>query len=243
MLDIHKANDVQLTLVENFLHRMTSEQLTTCMCCGAQLQTLFLLPCACQICTECVNSDTHQCLSCGKHFDVDDFQRLQPGIVYEWKWNIVEAEKERERERTMAESLRLVQNVDNADEEINGEHVQIELNRNIRHNQNPRRVRNEPHVCKYPDVYVDGKCTICSNMHLCNFMEDRTCTICHSQAEDCPEDESKAFYITKKLLKRWSDYRDRGVDSLTGERKRPLKVLIFTQFQVCLFTESRSKLY
>lgn len=44
MKDKHGANEVELTVVGNFLYRMTTEQLSGCMVCGLQLQTLFLLP-------------------------------------------------------------------------------------------------------------------------------------------------------------------------------------------------------
>ena len=40
----HGASAIELTLVTNLLHRMTTEQLSGCMVCGLQLQTLFLLP-------------------------------------------------------------------------------------------------------------------------------------------------------------------------------------------------------
>eukprot|EP00957_Ditylum_brightwellii_P164711 12540775-Ditylum_brightwellii.AAC.1 len=94
--DIHNADDVKITVVNNFLHRVTTEQLSSCMCCGIQLQTLFVMPCADLVCTECINSKTTSCPVCCKPFDADDFQRLQPGLVYEWKWNLIDTEKERE---------------------------------------------------------------------------------------------------------------------------------------------------
>ena len=80
MKEQHRASPVTLTLVENFLHRMTTEQLSSCMSCGLQLQTLFLLPCACTICTECIACDTIACPICEKRFDPDDFQLLQVGL-------------------------------------------------------------------------------------------------------------------------------------------------------------------
>lgn len=234
MREIHNADDVKITLVENFLHRMTSEQKSSCMCCGAELQTMFLLPCACQICTECMNPQIENCLSCGEKFDIDDFQRLQPGLDYRWKWNIIEAQEERERRRMTAESLRsgvgvgtpVHNNIPNQinEDTNNVENMPLELRRFARR-------RNEPHLCVYPEIYRDGKCKFCSEIHPCNFMIQKNCDICHATAEDCPKDESKAFYITNKLLELYSTYKSRGVDVLTGNQKRPLKVIIFTQFQ------------
>ncbi len=49
MRDTHGADEVQMIRVENFLRRMTNEELSSCMCCGSQLQTLLLFPCACQV--------------------------------------------------------------------------------------------------------------------------------------------------------------------------------------------------
>lgn len=62
-------------------------------------------------------------------------------------------------------------------------------------------------------------------------MKQEQCDVCHCNAEDCPKGESKAYYITNKLENLWSHYRHRGNDIVTGKEKRPLKVLIFTQFQ------------
>ena len=246
MRDQHSADDIKISLVENFLHRMTTEQLTGCMCCGIQLQTLFLLPCGCQICTECVTPKTNQCGVCQIDFDVDDFQRLQPGLVYTWKWNIVEAQKEREQARMLAESLESLRNVSNRREEANGNGQVPILNEHPDNNhgaevavpgippriQNRRRRRNEAHICQYLDVYLDGKCKICGEIHQCTLMNEKSqCSVCHCNAEDCPQDESKAYYITNKLVQLWSTYQNRGTDEMTGEAKRPLKVIIFTQFQ------------
>jgi SNF2 family DNA or RNA helicase len=223
----HGADTIKLTLVENFMHRMTTEQLSSCMCCGLQLQTLFLIPCGCQICTECVTSQTTSCPACHTEFDVDDFQRLQPGLEYNWKWNIVEDQKKREQARMLAEAL------DETRQRETGNQHQGEVdnvNRNV--NNTRRRFRkNQPHVCEYSSAYADGKCKLCGELHLCTLIESQECNICNCKAEDCPEEESKAYYITNKLIKLLAMYQNRGTHDLTGEAKRPLKVIIFTQFQ------------
>ncbi len=231
MQNEHGADKIKMTLVENFLHRMTTEQLSSCMCCGLQLQTLFLLPCGCQICTECVTPTTSQCPGCHDEFDADDFQRLQPGLEYTWKWNIIEAQKEREQARMLAQALEATRQrgseTNSAQQEgINPEPFPFPI-------VNRRRQfrKNHPHVCKYSSVYSDGKCKLCGELHLCSFMETRKCTVCNCEAEECPEEESKSYYITMKLSDLISVYENRGTHEITGEMKRPLKVIIFTQFQ------------
>ena len=239
----HKVDELKMSKVEKFLTRMTTEELSVCGCCGVELQTLFLLPCTCQICTECMNPSTNQCVSCKKEFDIDDFQILQPGLEYTWKWNLVEAQKQREESQNMEESVRaslsigqerrpnLWQHnnaVQNADQGENDNNQGAPRNRL---QQQRRRRRNEPHVCTYPDIHAGGTCKICFEIHPCNFMQRKKCDICHNVAEECPKEESKAFYIIEKLLNLWSLYQNRGIDIMTGKDKRPLKVLIFTQFQ------------
>lgn len=239
----HKVDERKISKVEKFLTRMTTEELSVCGCCGIELQTLFLLPCACQICTECMNPSTNQCVSCKKEFDIDDFQRLQPGLDYTWKWNITEAQKQREETQNMEQSIReslitgqerrpnLWQDNNAGHNADHGENNNDQGAPRNRLQQQRRRRRNEPHVCIYPDIYGDGRCKICFETHPCNFMQRHKCDICHNVAEECPKEESKAFYIIEKLLNLWSLYQHRGIDIVTGKEKRPLKVLIFTQFQ------------
>jgi hypothetical protein len=242
MRELHSVGSFKMTLVENFLHRMTSEQNSSCMCCGVDLQTLFLLPCACQICTECMTPSTETCPSCNVPFDIDDFQRLQPGLDYKWKWNIIEAQEERQRQQVIAQSLHpeTNSNSSNNNQRSNEESFNLEndLNRlNGMHQVQRIRRKNEPHVCVYPNIHSDGKCKICFEIHQCNFMQhiggkvNANCKVCHALSEDCPPDESKAFYITNKILILWTQYQHRGIDTGTLKQKRPLKIIIFSQFQ------------
>jgi len=94
LLEGHGVKGVKLDVVRNFLHRAVTEQLSSCHCCGLQLSTLMVIPCGDLVCTECLDGKTTSCPVCDKSFDADDFQRLQPGIVYEWKWNLEEAKKQ-----------------------------------------------------------------------------------------------------------------------------------------------------
>jgi hypothetical protein len=228
----HGADKIKNTLVENFLHRMTTEQLSSCMCCGLQLQTLFLLPCGCQICTECVTPNTSSCLACHAEFDADDFQRLQPGLDYTWKWNIIEAQKEREQARMLAEALEATHQREDGNQNAQQEGNNPAALRGEIINRGRRRMRkNQPHVCEYSSVYLDGKCKLCGELHLCTLIGTRQCVVCNCEAEDCPEEESKAYYIANKLINLLSVYQNRGTHEITGDAKRPLKVIIFTQFQ------------
>ena len=80
-------------------------------------------------------------------------------------------------------------------------------------------------------LVTDGRCTICKKEHYeCFMLEREYCAVCKAPAEDCPKEESKPFYITNKLLQLWKDYKNRGLEH-NGKEKRPLKVLIFSQFR------------
>ena len=76
----HGATPTSLIAVRNFLDQATRSEATSCMSCGIQLQTLLILPCAHLICTHCINNKTKECIICENNFDIDDFQRLQPGF-------------------------------------------------------------------------------------------------------------------------------------------------------------------
>eukprot|EP00555_Chaetoceros_dichaeta_P014105 CAMPEP_0198251466 /NCGR_PEP_ID=MMETSP1447-20131203/2291_1 /TAXON_ID=420782 /ORGANISM="Chaetoceros dichaeta, Strain CCMP1751" /LENGTH=548 /DNA_ID=CAMNT_0043936495 /DNA_START=50 /DNA_END=1696 /DNA_ORIENTATION=- len=251
----HGANEVELTVVGNFLHRMTTEQLSGCMVCGLQLQTLFLLPCGCQICTECVNSKTTHCPACEKGFDADDFQLLQPGLDYIWKWNIELAKKMREDAARLRqiynEAIRqgVGENPHNmwafgqGPDQNNNPAVIDEPPRNVHDPQQigyPRRRINIEHQCIFPTVYTDGKCTICREIHLeCNLIKEGSqCSVCHCVSEDCPKDESKAHYVTTKLLRLYiTDHKGKLFPPTSspqlGEARR-LKVILFSQFRQIL---------
>ena len=80
-------------------------------------------------------------------------------------------------------------------------------------------------------VVTDGKCLLCKREHYDCFMLERDkCEVCHAPSEDCPKEETKPYYIVNKLGQLWGEYKNRGL-GLDGEEKRPLKVLIFSQFR------------
>jgi hypothetical protein len=77
--DEHGADDTTRGVVNNFIWRCVNGELSGCQDCGVQLQTLFVLPCGHLVCPECIDSETTFCPVCDAPFDIDDFQRLQPG--------------------------------------------------------------------------------------------------------------------------------------------------------------------
>lgn len=232
----HGSDDITITLVEIFLSRMTNEQLSSCMACGIQLQTLFLLPCGCQICTECVTPTTKKCLVCNRDFDVDKFQKLQPGLEYKWKWNI-ETQKNDVQTSFFSQSLEHIQHYHHAldqNQDIHMDGIRNDVEEPIADPVAPqrgiRRRRNDDHACRFTPIYRNGKCLICFQPHQCVLHEILECKICHNKAEECPQKESKAFYIINKLQYLWYQYKNRG-NTPSGDPKRPLKVLIFSQFR------------
>ncbi len=102
---LHNLDDVKVAVVDNYLKRATTGELSSCMSCGLQLQTLFVVPCGCLICTEDIDSETSICPNCEQPFDVDDFQRLQPGLIYEWSLSLKEEALKRESEEALRRQL------------------------------------------------------------------------------------------------------------------------------------------
>jgi hypothetical protein len=50
--DLHQVDDDRMKMARNFLRRMNTNQTSSCMRCGLNMQTLLLLPCTCFLCTE-----------------------------------------------------------------------------------------------------------------------------------------------------------------------------------------------
>ena len=101
--DHHKLSDVKVSVIKNYLSRAQSGGLSSCMVCGFQLSTLLLMPCGDLICTECMTNTTAACLVCGSAFDTDEFQELQPGLDYTWRWNVEEEKKLRKARAALAQ--------------------------------------------------------------------------------------------------------------------------------------------
>jgi hypothetical protein len=76
-----------LAKVARFTSNVRTGRMSTCDRCGIRLELLLLMPrCFHLLCCACMAPPTTPaCAACGTAFDVDDFQRLQPGISMRWK--------------------------------------------------------------------------------------------------------------------------------------------------------------
>ncbi len=85
---LHGAQEIDLARIAGFMRRVTCGELSSCQSCGGPFQILLITPCSHTVCTECVDQSCSSiCAVCHKRVDIDDFQRLQPGFVLQWKWN------------------------------------------------------------------------------------------------------------------------------------------------------------
>ena len=234
--DIHNVGDTTVNLVNNFIYRCTNGELSGCQKCGVQLQTLFVIPCGHLVCPECIDSKTTTCPVCDTPFDIDDFQRLQPGIDFQFNSNMEEEKRIRESSLALSRALSSPSSNGVVDLEANEEQGVIE-------NQITSRRHKKGETCIYSREHNDGKCIICREEHFdCNFMNpEKKCYICHKYAEEVPEYASKAKYVVDKLI----DLRDnfhgpvspaavrlfRTRDDPESVSRRPLKVIVFSQFR------------
>lgn len=241
----HNLDDVKVQVVNNFIHRAQAAELSGCHCCGVQLQTLFVIPCGHLVCTECMDNKTISCPICEKSFDVDDFQRLQPGLDNQFCLNLQEEKKEREKQHALKRAL--------ADSTGPGRAIEIdgveEIEANASTNTHAAQRHKRGESCIYSSLHRDGKCKICREEHFdCNFMNsEQQCSVCLKSAEKCPDYASKSKYVINKLLQlRNKDFTDgcsgecnvspmaarlfakRGSNHTTH---RPLKAIVFSQFR------------
>jgi SNF2 family DNA or RNA helicase len=104
------------------------------------------------------------------------------------------------------------------------------------------------HHCVYNPKDANGECELCWKEHdFCNLMtKSNRCEVCYRKAETCPTSETKSFYVVQKLLKLHESNQQRqqsilaaASESLINEgfplkEKRPLKVIVFSQFRKVL---------
>ena len=216
--------------IREYMHAAETENLGQCSCCSMNLSVLLIMCCCGSlVCTECMDSTTTSCLQCGKHFDVDEFQRFQPGFVNTWKSNI--------KPKRARASPALPATAINGDSAVD-ESRSTQANENggvndIIHQEPPRprtRKYGDGHVCSFRDddfgFCGDGRCILCREEHQsCNMLnEGKRCQECGRRAQDCPEDSSKAYHICSRLLDLIPTWRQSG-------QHRPLKVIVFSQFR------------
>jgi len=234
--DVHKVNDTSINLVNNFIYRCTNGELSGCQQCGIQLQTLFVIPCGHLVCPECIDSETTSCPVCETPFDADDFQRLQPGIDFQFCPNLEEEKKDRESKRSLSRAFSSPNNI----AEVN---LEEEEEREVDESHTRSRRHKKGEECEYSREYSDGKCKICREEHFdCNFDNaEQRCNTCFKYAEEVPDYASKAKYVVDKLIELRSSFQGsvspaavrffgkRG--DLKSMNRRPLKAIVFSQFR------------
>eukprot|EP00903_Cladosiphon_okamuranus_P012127 g11378.t1 len=104
--DLHAVGAVDLRRIDNFINRATMGEVSSCQGCGEPLQLLHVTPCAHLVCVDCVDCVTNACRVCGSPYDIDDFQRIQPGFELKWMYNIREQERLHQQRRVAARLAR-----------------------------------------------------------------------------------------------------------------------------------------
>ena len=95
--EIHNLDEVKVTCVNNFIYWVQNPDLSGYHACGLMLQTLLLITWGCLVCAECIDNKTTSCPIYQKLFDIDDFQRLQPGLDLQWSLNLQEEKEEHKK--------------------------------------------------------------------------------------------------------------------------------------------------
>ena len=243
--EIHNLDDVKVQVVNNFIYRAQSGELSSCHHCGIQLQTLFVIPCGHLVCVECMNNRTRSCPCCSAPFDVDDFQRLQPGLDNQFCLNIKEEQKEREKKYALRRAF--ADSTGPAGMISSDELEDLEVESNAAPTVRQARSHKRGESCVYSPHRLDGKCTICREEHFdCNFMSDQQCSVCFKFAENCPNYASKAKHVIDKLIQLKSNEFDDGSKRCNtspmaarlfakcrnnNSTHRPLKAIAFSQFR------------
>mmetsp|Transcript_33377 Transcript_33377/g.80752 ORF Transcript_33377/g.80752 Transcript_33377/m.80752 type:complete len:1956 (-) Transcript_33377:162-6029(-) len=226
----------KLASVQQYLSRAVTGGLSACGSCGMMLSTLLVFPCGDLVCAECVDRDSRECVVCSKPFDVDLFQRLQPGMRYEWLHNVQEELKKKKKkgEGTHVWSASAADPI-----------IQLEGGAGVLAPLDPiqpRRRSRKPgdgHACVYSPKITNGGCTLCWKQHdCCNFMMSRHCNTCFQRAEDCPKSETKSLHVVTSLLGLYNQQQSRGQQIVSPTStdlhivsKRPLKAIVFSQFR------------
>jgi len=192
------------------------------------------------VCTECFDSKSNKCVVCDKEFDVDVFQKLQPGMDYQWLHNIQEEAKKRKgstmSDFTDSESASGVMVLDDGRGILAPAADLADRGRTAK--------PGDGHVCVYSPRRTDGQCELCWKEHdYCNLLhQSGRCQVCHRTAQSCPEFETKPSFVVQKLvsLYREKEKQESYAQGLKASEKhatsssterRPLKVIVFSQFR------------
>ncbi|KAL3914146.1 MAG: hypothetical protein SGILL_006216 [Bacillariaceae sp.] len=251
MFDSGNSDKTKRQEVRQFLSRATTGSLSSCNCCEMMLSSLLVFPCGHLVCTECVDNQSTSCIVCDEDFDVDDFQKLQPGFVFDWLHNI--EEESRQRNRRVAAQNRRGNGVGNAvANNPGGGNAAIAAGNNVGNNINVAQLiqggartnrLGDGHICAYSEA-IPGVCRLCFRDHEQCYLidEERQCKVCYRSLEECPSKETKPHYVIKKLLNlhkvqqeaKASPAKYRVLPEFRADERRPLKAIVFSQFRKTL---------
>lgn len=240
-LEEHGVSKETIESIRRYLIGAQEERLTPCAFCDIQLSTLLMLPCCgCLVCPECMDGHSPTCLVCDQEFDVDGFQRLQPGFVLEWKSNL-------EADRNKRGRMLHIPEIGSEESSASSGHFNAPAHIQAIPAPDPPRSRTakfgDGHQCIYDRQTGDGRCTQCLVEHSpCNLMNPESrCHTCYRKSLECPEEESKASYLTNRLLDLYNERRrfvtfplSNGSFGTRGKDTRPFKAIIFSQFRKAL---------
>eukprot|EP00587_Corethron_hystrix_P003674 CAMPEP_0113314804 /NCGR_PEP_ID=MMETSP0010_2-20120614/10717_1 /TAXON_ID=216773 ORGANISM="Corethron hystrix, Strain 308" /NCGR_SAMPLE_ID=MMETSP0010_2 /ASSEMBLY_ACC=CAM_ASM_000155 /LENGTH=505 /DNA_ID=CAMNT_0000171161 /DNA_START=179 /DNA_END=1697 /DNA_ORIENTATION=- /assembly_acc=CAM_ASM_000155 len=158
-----KLQEVDILIVKAFLDAARVGKKSACMKCTHSFQLLNVLPCGHLLCIECINDTTYACPICQQVFDVDTFQKLQPGFNLNWEFNLLEKKsKKQARGRTTDagnEQILPPPAPESGDVRAVADFAPAAAVRPV------RRLRNN-HQCQYPSIFTDGRCLLCNQFHM-----------------------------------------------------------------------------
>eukprot|EP01084_Bolivina_argentea_P047718 87946_1 len=211
---LHGAQEIDLARIAGFMRRVTSGELSSCQSCGGAFQILLITPCAHTVCTECVDqSCSSTCAVCHKKVDIDDFQRLQPGFEQRWKWNEPQKTQHLDGAATPL-SFSGRTNNNNAGSEVS----EVGLNNN---QPNFYRVAGQEQI-------VTTTTSVDETSRLKIWEEE----LAREEAARELSMHSKASFVIQTVAKEINSVHNS--DPNPGNRKRPFKALVFSQFRFCL---------
>ena len=170
-----------------------------------------------------MDSSTNICYLCENQFDVDELQKFQPGFVLDWRSNVESAHSTKEISNTASPPVSSIE----------------PLIRPIQARQRSKKP-GDGHKCDYDFYAIDGRCIYCLEEHqFCCLLNDQwRCNVCYRTAEDCPMDESKSYFLSRRLMELHNQhskgYARPNDAAYFWNAFRPLKVIIFSQFRNAL---------
>ena len=171
-----------------------------------------------------MDSSASACYLCDNQFDVDDLQKFQPGFVLDWRSNL--------------ELVLSTKEIHTAEQSITTT-IEQPLIRPLQQRHRTKKP-GDGHKCDYDMYAIDGRCIYCFEEHnFCDLLNDRQrCTVCYRIAEECPLDESKSYFLSRRLLDLHRQrYKGNSIPddaACSSNTNRPLKVIVFSQFRAAL---------